>query len=370
MFAATNNYMRRFTFNLIYTSLAILIFSCNKNESTVNPIPTSVSISLDKTSVTADGIDEIKVTVKDQDGNDISASSVIFVDGFAIKGSAVFFEANQQGTHKVYANKYNVISDTLTVTTNAPTAAKYSTKVLAEFYTAIWCGWCPRMDYKLNNFMAANNNLIAVQIHSNDNLANRTVDSIMRNDYGVSSVPNVLINRTSFMQENGDVNNLNDSTEFKKFYQKRAVVGLAINSTVNGNNLDITAKTGFDVTIKDSLKLVILVVENNKIAPQANYYNNNLSYPGNPFFSAGDTINTFVHNGVYSLSPTSIKGITVPVANQTKDNEYIANYTVDINGLNSANLKVIAFVYFANDQARKGILNVQWANAGQNKNYD
>lgn len=362
--------MKRISFILVLFIYSFLFTACNRNDVNVDPIPTSVSISLNKTTVIADGIDEITVTVKDQDGKDISASSLIYVNGVAIKGNAVFFEANQQGTHKIFANKYNVLSDTLTVTTTAPAAAKYTAKVLAEYYTATWCGWCPRVDYKLNNFAIANNKLYTVQLHSNDALANREVDSTMRADFGVSSVPNILINRTSLMQENGDISNLDDSTELRNFYQKRAVVGLALNTSISGNNLNITTKTGFDATIKDSLKLVVLVVENNKVLAQLNYYNNNINYPGNPFFTLGDTITNYIHNGVYKASPTTIKGITVPVANQIKDTEYTNNFTVDITGLNSANLQVIAFLNYAPEQARKGILNVQWVNAGLNKNYD
>lgn len=362
--------MKKISFLIVFFIYTLLLIACNRNDVNVDPIPTAVSISLNKTTVVADGIDEIMVTVKDQDGKDISSSSLIYVDGVAIKGNAVFFETNQQGTHKIFANKYNVISDTLTVTTSAPPVAKYTAKVLAEYYTAAWCGWCPRVDYKLNHFYMANNNLYTVQIHSNDALANRTVDSTMRADFGVSSVPNILINRTSLMQENGDISNLNDSTELRSFYQKRAVVGLALQTSVSGNNLNITAKAGFDATIKDSIKLVVLVVENNKVLAQLNYYNNNINYPGNPFFSSGDTITNYIHNGVYLASPTSIKGITIPTASQIKDAEYTNNFTFDITGLNSANLQVIAFLNYAPEQARKGILNVQWVNAGQNKNYD
>jgi hypothetical protein len=357
----------------LYISLCIVtvfLFSCNKQDSNVDIIPTSIHISLDKTSVTADGIDEITVTVKDQDGTDISSSSLIYVDDVAIRGNLVFFEANQQGTHKIYANKYGVASDTLSITTINPTPAIYTTKVLAEFFTGNWCGWCPRVDYKLNNFMIANPNLFVVQIHNNDILANRTVDSTLRANFSVSSVPSILANRLSTVQEDGDIMSLADSTILRPYYQKRAVAGLALNTNISGNTLSVTAKTGFDATIKDSLKLVVLLVENNVVAKQNNYYHNNIDYPGNPFYAAGDTIVNFVHNGVYKVSPTTINGITIDADKQTKGNEYTANFSLDITGLNAANLKVIAFVVYADNQTRKGMLNAQWVTAGQNKNYD
>lgn len=362
--------MRKINRFLVYCTLSVLIISCSKENGSSVSIPSSIRISFNKTAVVADGIDEIIVTVKDQDSTDISSTSLIYVDDMPIMGNAVYFENNQQGTHKIYANKFGVASDTLFVTTINPPAAKYSTKVLAEYFTGNWCGWCPRVDYKLNNFMAANNNLFAMQIHNNDVLTDRVVDSSMRAKFGISSVPTILANRTEFIQENGDVMNMSDSTEFRHLYQRRAVIGLALNTSITGNNLSVTAKTGFDASIKDSLKLVVLLVENNVISPQKNYYNNNNDYPGNPFFSSGDMITNFIHNGVYKSSPTTISGVTIPADKQIKNGDYTANFSLDITGLNTANLKVVAFVMFADGQNRKGIMNVQWVSAGLNKNYD
>ncbi|MCZ2222808.1 MAG: Omp28-related outer membrane protein [Chitinophagales bacterium] len=362
--------MKRFNKLLFFGILSVLFFSCSKEEGEYVKIPDNIRISLNKTSIIADGIDEIVVTVKDQDSVDISSTSMIYVDDLPILGNEIYFESTQQGTHKIYANKFGVVSDTLYVTTIAPPPAKYSTKVYAEYFTGNWCGWCPRVDYKLNNFMANNSNLLVVQIHNNDALANRTIDSTLRANFGISSVPTILANRTSLVQENGDIFNLSDSTEFRHFFQKRAVIGLALNTSISGNILSVTAKTGFDANIKDSLKLVVILVEDNVVSPQNNYYNNNTDYPGNPYFNAGDTITNFVHNGVYKSSPTTINGATIPLDKQTKDNEYISNFSLDVTGLNTANLKVIAFVMYADAQKRKGVMNVQWVKAGQNKNYD
>lgn len=354
---------------IIYFLAAITLFSCTKNDTGIS-IPKALKISINKTTVVANGIDEITVTVKDQDSTDITSSSVIMVDGQPILGNAVFFDINKQGNHKIFANKYSVLSDTLTVATSTPPTAKYTSKVLAEDFTAAWCGWCPRVDYKLNNFMLANNKLYTIRYHSNDALADRTVDSFMRATYGFSSVPKILVNRTGFMNENGDISNLADSTEFRNFYQRYAVTGLALNTSVAGNTLNVTTKIGFDVTIKDSLRLTVILVENNKTFAQNNFYNHNDSYPGNPFYNSGDTITNYTQNAIYKFSPTTVKGIIIPVANQVKDGEYTANFSLDITGLNTANLQVIAFLSFAEGQTRKGMLNVQWVNAGQNKNYD
>lgn len=354
----------------LFSLVSLLLVSCSQTTSTVSSVPVTIKLSLDKTTVLADGIDKILATAKDQSGTDITSTCSFVVDGTLIVGNGVSFEYNQQGTHKIFATKFGIISDTLTVTTINPPAAKYSTKVLAEEFTAAWAGWCPRMTYKVDNFMLNNPKIFAIRIHNNDALTDRTADSTMRAKFGISAVPTVMIDRSVIMKENGDISNLNDSTEFRPYLQKRAVLGLALNTSVSGNNLNVTAKVGFDATISDSLKLVVVAVENGLVLKQLNFYNANTFYPGNPYFNAGDTINSFVHNGVIRRTPTTVLGTTIPVANQVKNGEYSTNYTIDITGLNAANIRVVAFVVWGDGQAKTGLLNSQWVVAGQNKAYD
>jgi hypothetical protein len=357
-------------------SITILFSSCSQTTSTVSPIPTSMKLSVDKNSVIADGIDKITVTVQDQSGNDISTSSAIYtllssatVANF-VSGNGISFEANQQGTYKVFATKYGVISDTLTITTTNPGVAKYSSKVLAEEFTGAWAGWCPRVTYKTDKFMLNNSKLFTVRIHNGDVLSNRIIDSTLRLKYTINAVPNVLLNRTGFLNENGDITSLADSTELRPYLQKRAVLGLALNTSISGNTLNVTSKVGFDATISDSLKLVVLVVENGLVLAQTNYYNNNTFYPGSPYLNSGNPITGYIHNQVVRVSPTTTLGTTITAANQVKNGEYSTNFAIDITGYNSSKLQVVAFVTYADAQVKYGVLNAQWVQAGSNKSYD
>ena len=365
-------FMRKFFVSITLFSVIVLLLSSCTQTATTNPnvIPTKMTISLSKTTVIADGVDKAEVTVKDQAGNDISATSIIVVDGAAIVGTGVSFESNQIGTYQVFASKFGIISDTLNITSVAPPAAKYSTKVLAEHYTGAWCGWCPRMVHKVNNFVQNNNKIIPVRFHNNDGLSSGSIDSALRARFNITAVPNVVINRTSIFQENGDVNNLADSVEFRRFLQKRSVLGLALNTTISGNNLNVTARVGFDATISDSLKLIVLLTESGLVLPQTNYYSNKANYPGTPFFSSGNPISNFINQFVFRRSPTTAFGVTIPVSSQTKNGEHTANYIVDITGYNPANLRVVAFVVYAENQPKTGLLNVQTVAAGGTQAYD
>lgn len=364
--------MRKFLVSLVSLSCLIVLFNaCTQNTNVANNVvPTRMTISLSKTTVVADGVDKAVVTVRDQSGNDISNTSIIVVNGASIIGTGVTFESTQIGTYEVFATKFGIISDTLRITSTAPPAAKYSTKVLAEDFTGAWCGWCPRVAHKVNNFVLNNNRIIPVRFHNNDALSGGSSDSALRAKFGITAVPTVLIDRKSTLQENGDVNSLADSVEFRPFLQKRAVLGLALNSSISGNTLNVTTRVGFDATISDSLKLVVLLVENGIIRTQANYYHNNTNYPGTPFFNSGNPILNFTHNAVFRNTPTTIFGTTITAASQVKNGEFTANHSFSITGLNTSNLRIVAFVTYADGQAKSGVLNAQSVAAGGTQAYD
>lgn len=374
--------MRKLLF--VVVGFLLVLASC-KEKTVSDSIPTSLKITVDKATIVADGIEKATVSVKDQDGNDVTASCAVYYRNansttssiLYNSGSALSFEYTQQATYKVYATKYGVASDTALVTAANPGAAKYSSKVLVESFTANWAGWCPRTSYKLDAFSVAIPNLCIAAIHNNDIFYDRTSDSTLRYKYSVTAAPTMILNRKYYFQENGDINNLGDSTEFKQFLQKRAVLGLALNTSFTGNTLNVTAKTGFDATITDSLKIVVYVIESGLAAAQKNYYYLNANYltspyynPTAPFINKNDTVTNFVHNFVYRKSAATVLGQTIDATKQIKNGEYSTNYTFDVTNYNKANLKVIAFVYYADNQQKNGVLNAQWVVAGQNKNYD
>jgi hypothetical protein len=362
---------------IVYGFIAVIILgstACTKStggngNNGGNNNSSSLTISVDKSTLFADGYDEAILTVKDQTGADVTSTVTLKRNGSNTARTQVF-EFGTHGSYKYTATNGTITSNEITITVNDPGAAKYTTKIIAEDCTGTWCGWCPRLTYKFEKFMHYNPRIYTVGVHNNDVFALSSIESALRSKFSITSFPSAIINRTEKFADNGNIMSLADSAGFRPYLQTRAVSGLAINSTVSGNNLNITAKVKFDANIKNPLKLVVLVTEDGLIRGQVNYYNNNATYPGNPYFSAGATIANFVHNGVLRSTPTGIFGVDVPTASQTKNNEYTANFVTDISGLVTTNTKVVAFVVFADGQIKKGILNAQWAAAGTNKNYD
>lgn len=357
--------------NVFYFVLSMfLLQACSKDSNNSNGGVTALTITASKTSLFADGLDETKLTVKDQDGKDVTNSVNFKRNTFAVYSSTQVFEYGEHGVYKFTASSGSITSNEVTVTVADPGPAKFTTKVIAEDCTGAWCGWCPRLTHKFDSYMHRYPNLFTIGVHNGDIYALSSIESTLRAKFGVTGFPSAIINRDIKFNDNGNINSLADSTGLLPYLKARAVAGLAINSTRTGNTLNITTKVKFDANISQGLKIVVCVVEDGLVLGQTNYYNNNNTYPGNPYFSAGSTITNFVHNGVLRVATTPILGADVTASSQTKNNEFTHTSTADLTGINATNAKVVAFVLFADGTTKKGILNAQWAAVGTNKNYD
>lgn len=73
----------------------------------------SLSISVKKTTIYADGLDKVTFEVL-QDKNDVTQNTEIFINDKQING--IVFSTTTPGTYKVYAKKGDVVSDTITIT--------------------------------------------------------------------------------------------------------------------------------------------------------------------------------------------------------------------------------------------------------------
>lgn len=363
-------------YSTLVLSSTLLFTSCKKdsnNGGSGTPTgTTTLTISANKSTLTADGYDKVTFTVKDQTGADVTTQTVIYLNNFGNAGHSRIFEVGEQGTYKVTAKKGTVTSNEISLTVNAAAAPTYSTKVIAEDFTGAWCGWCPRMTYKFENFMANNNKIITIGVHNGDALALSSVESSLRSKLNpkVTSFPTVFINRAREFNDNGNIKSLADSTDLKEFLQKRSPLGLAINSTITGSNIDITTKVGFDANISDKLRLVVMLLEDGKVLSQSNYYHGNSTYPGNPYYSIGNPATSFVHNGVLRAVPTGIFGTDITTSVQTKGHIETFTHSVNITGYDATKLRVVAFVNFYDATYAGKIINAQVAPANSNKSFD
>ena len=124
--------MKKILKSLAYLmAFAVTFSSCSKSTDTGTPTSSSITITLNKQTISADGFDEATVTVKDESGADVTANSSIIVNGSIISGNKISVNFGTTGTsYEVYAAKNNAISNKLTLNFTNPGPSKYSTKVI------------------------------------------------------------------------------------------------------------------------------------------------------------------------------------------------------------------------------------------------
>ena len=296
-------------------------------------------------------------TATDNLGRDLSASATFYVDGVAITGNT--YPVSADGNYDVYAVYGAVQSNTDSFTAVNPS---YTTKVLVEDYTGTWCGYCPRLWWKLEDAVAQNANIIPAAIHDDTPMKYEYADS-MESTFGVSGFPTGKYNRINTWDES--------QTQLNDAQGELVGLGLAINSTRTGNDLEITVKVGFDLTYTNELKLVLYVVENGLLYDQTSYYNDDSS---TPVYQMGNPIPDFEHNNVVRKAFTDVYGDVIPSSETEMGDVYSRTFNVAIpvgtgqsDVHNPDNIHLIAFVV---DGSTKEVINVQKADIGVNQDFD
>lgn len=341
---------------VIFTILAATFASCKKTTTTEPTKPTYIGISADKNGVFSNGQDAITFEATLPDNTVITNEVEFYVEGEKIAGNS--YTSSVAGEYTAYAIYDDVKSGDLKfgVVDKVESPSSYSTKILVEDYTGAWCGWCPRVAYKLEEAVKANANIIPVGVHYGDVLGYTYVNEMMTK-YNITGFPTALLNRSAIWTEKQiDLDNL---------LGNHARIGLAISSVQNGQNLDVNVKVGFTISTKTELKLVVYLLEDGILEDQANYMNNET---GGAWYQAGDPIKDFEHNNVLRSSLTDIFGDDIPQYVTLERNTYSTNYSIDISKYNMDKMHLVAFVMSTTGGTY--VYNVQSAKAGSTVDFD
>lgn len=351
---------------LLYASSALAmlaLFSCSKKSDSGGGGGTVVTkvtpkVVVGKASIIADGYDYTNISVVNTENNaDITAQCAIKVNGAAAPGNA--FGTETPGTYTVTA-KYNNTTDattgTITATDKGP--SKYSSKVLVEDYTGAWCGYCPRVAYKLDQAQMANPNILSIAVHNADPVA-YVYESQMRAKWGVTGFPTAIVNRKTEWNES--------SATLNPLTTNWAILGLAIESSITGTTISGKVKTEYNVTTTLPMTITIMLLEDGKVIPQRNYYN---ATAGSPHFGLGDPIPGYVHNNILRAASTDIFGDALPPGEQIRGNIIQKTFSFDASGYDIGRCKILAIVSWADGGGNKGVINAQVVRAGLNKAFD
>ncbi len=241
--------------------------------------------------------------------------------------------------------------------------SEFTQKLLIEDFTGTWCVYCTGAGdaiHKAVHGTNGNDRFIPIGIH----FRSLTIQEEMQNQYSEALVasfnpnkgfPLVILNRAEAIWAD---DYLVSSLESK--LNRYAPVGLAINSTLTGNSIDITVKVGFveEMTVANNYKLVVYLVEDGLIYPQ---YNGSL-----PEF--GEIIEDYVHNDVLRYAFTNVLGDAIPntIASDHRYTQTFSSVNLPNTIANTSNTRIVAFVVDANDNC----LNVQMADVGMNQDFD
>ena len=338
-------------------TLGFILFSCSKGGNTggsAAPTTPPPQLSMSKTSIAADGWETVTFTAKDQNNNDITSSCQFFVGNIQLSGNTWW--TNTTGTYSVKAMRSGIESSAATLSVTDPGASPFSQKVLIEDYTGTWCGHCPRVGLPIEGYTGSHPNALVVANHGPGNDPYTfSGHTLLANSIQLTGYPSVYINREIKWNEN--------TSQLDQAANKRAPLGIAFQTTINGNMISGAAKVKYDVSTSVNLKLVLYLVEDGKIYPQVNY----------GYFGLPDPITNYVHNSILRKTITDLHGDILPVANQVKGNIQDFNFSVDASGFNITKCRIVGFVVHGpNNQGRKenAVVNVQTVVAGQNKNFD
>lgn len=237
--------------------------------------------------------------------------------------------------------------------TVAPISGQFQKRVLIEDYTGTWCGWCPRVAYGIQKVEELGIRAVPVAIHNGDPMAWGSSSTWPQ---PVNSFPTAMLNRTTLWDYPENTN----TKQVKYLNGNNCELGLAMNSTVSGGNINLDVKVKFAKDYTD-LKLVVYVLEDNLVYNQTNYTSG--------LFGTG-TVNPLVNfdnHHVLRSCLTNIQGDVIQ-GTTTSGLSVTRNFTASVpsNVFNVANMNFVAFVVDANGKA----INSRAAAPGENQSFE
>lgn len=376
-------YFRKYYFKLLimlrnliqflsFIAIALLMFSCGTEEEI---LPDTLTISANKQQVYLG--ETINFTVVSQNNGNVTSTADIFVNGEQIEGSSfVPTEVNEE--NQVYATWNGHTSSTITFKSLEEVVIPdtYTKKVLVEDYTGTWCGYCPGMNNVLNHFVNYSSNVIPVAIHCDDDPYQFEFQAQLQAEYETTGLPKAQIQRINPLQlyvENYVIDYCGTQEAYyhdliQPYLDQPAPLGLAINSQLNGNNLQFQVKVGFVVDEIPNAKLVVYLLEDGLIYNQVNYFAGT-GDPACEYSNYPQNIANFEHNHVLQKVYTDVFGDEIPASEISTNSLYTRNFDVNLppNIENRENLSLVAFVM---GNENNEVINVQFAEVGEDVDFD
>lgn len=216
------------------------------------------------------------------------------------------------------------------------TSGYFTKRVLIEDYTGTWCGNCTRVALAIENVLIKTERAEIVAIHNGDDPYHFDGITPLKNllfpgqtDLGL---PTARLNRT-VKWKFPETNNIQQAVDLTGY---NCGLGLAVESTMNGQNIDLNVKVKFAENYQN-LRLVIYLLEDNLNYFQVNYTST--------YYGGINPIPNYDHDNVVRSTVTDILGDAMGesfVAGSTFERSFTVNVPTNVE--NSANIRFVAFV--------------------------
>lgn len=228
-------------------------------------------------------------------------------------------------------------------TNDSITSGYFTKRVLIEDYTGTWCGNCTRVALAIERVLDKTDRAEIVAIHNGDDPYHYNGIAPLQNLIypGLADLPlpTSRLNRTVVWKfpETSNVQQAVDLTGYN------CGLGLAVNSTMTGQNIDVNVKVKFAEDYQN-LKLVVYLLEDNLNYFQVNYTSS--------YYGGVDPIPNYDHDNVVRSTLTNILGDAMGTT-FTAGNTFERSFSVAIpaNVENSANIRFVAFVVGADNKS-------------------
>jgi thiol-disulfide isomerase/thioredoxin len=333
--------------------LLIFIIGCSgggEGDDEVNITNNVTSLTLSMSQDQAIVGETIFFTAIDNTGTVRTYDTKYFINNVEIEGNTYLF--NETGTFEVYG-QFEDITSSKTEIIVSPVPIQFKKRVLVEDYTGTWCGWCPRISYAIEKLEEETNDAVIVAAHQGDPMQFSQINALM-NAFGIRGFPTGIINRSA-QWSSPQPNNIGQVTAqlFEPSY-----IGLAINSSEDGNKLSINVKVEIGSNYS-SLKLVVYIVEDELVYDQQNYTS---------YYGGGSVLKDFKHHNVLRTSLTNILGDQIPKSNLGHGKVFEKDLSYSIpSQYKKSNLKVVAFVTTGESTS---VLNVRGSKVGDKQSVE
>ena len=299
--------------------LSLLLTGCSEKEdfSSFEEViiePIEIGLTFRKASLRNQ---EVAFQVFDEQSNDITQSSLFYVDGSPISGNV--FVSESEGAFAIYAEyeENGIVSTTDTAEFYVIIPTK---NVLVEDYTGTWCGYCPAVSAAVDEVQFLTDHISLVALHNGDDLS-LSIEPQIREGLGVpSGSPRARIDRTNVW--GAGVPPIFPAQEVMNLAGIPSSIGIAVSTEMIGDDLQLRINVASEETLLDR-KLVVYITEDGLLRDQTNYYNEDAT---SPYFELGNPMIDFEQKHVLRATLTDAVGDPIPTTEALTD--YTANLSI------------------------------------------